>query len=133
MEFKSTDNIAMVYETLKNIDTAITRLQERSMDIHTVNDYLTSPIGMEKLDAACMVLIALGESVKTLDKLTDKELLPTYPSIDWKGVMGVRDVIAHHYFEVDPDAVFDIIKNDLEPLKKAIQFFKDQLFQDKKD
>ena len=133
MEFESTDNIAMVYETLKNIDTAITRLQERSIEIHSVNDYLTSPSGMEKLDAACMVLIALGESVKTLDKLTNKELLKTYPSIDWKGVMGVRDVIAHHYFEVDPDAVFDIIKNDLEPLKNAIQFFKDQLFQDKKD
>jgi uncharacterized protein with HEPN domain len=131
MEFESTDNIAMVYETLKNIDTAITRLQERSLEIHSVNDYLTSPSGMEKLDAACMVLIALGEGVKTLDKLTNKELLKTYPSIDWKGVMGVRDVIAHHYFEVDPDAVFDIIKNDLEPLKNAIQFFKDQLFQSK--
>ena len=131
MEFESTDNIAMVYETLKNIDTAITRLQERSLEIHSVNDYLTSPSGMEKLDAACMVLIALGESVKTLDKLTNKELLKTYPLIDWKGVMGVRDVIAHHYFEVDPDAVFDIIKNDLEPLKNAIQFFKDQLFQSK--
>ena len=131
MEFESTDNIAMVYETLKNIDSAITRLQERSLEIHSVNDYLTSPSGMEKLDAACMVLIALGETVKTLDKLTNKELLKTYPSIDWKGVMGVRDVIAHHYFEVDPDAVFDIIKNDLEPLKNAIQFFKDQLFQSK--
>ena len=82
MEFESTDNIAIVYETLKNIDTAITRLQERSLEIHSVNDYLTSPSGMEKLDAACMVLIALGESVKTLDKLTNKELLKTYPSID---------------------------------------------------
>ena len=132
MEFESTDDIAMVYETLKNIDTAITRLQERSLEIQSVNDYLTSPIGMEKLDAACMVLIALGESVKTLDKLTDKKLLPTYPSIDWKGVMGVRDVIAHHYFEVDPDAVFDIIKNDLNPLKEAINFFKEQLYQDNK-
>ena len=132
MEFESTDDIAMVYETLKNIDTAITRLQERSLEIQSVNDYLTSPTGMEKLDAACMVLIALGESVKTLDKLTDKKLLPTYPSIDWKGVMGVRDVIAHHYFEVDPDAVFDIIKNDLNPLKEAINFFKEQLYQDNK-
>jgi uncharacterized protein with HEPN domain len=122
----------MVYETLKNIDTAITRLQERSLEIQSVNDYLTSPIGMEKLDAACMVLIALGESVKTLDKLTDKKLLPTYPSIDWKGVMGVRDVIAHHYFEVDPDAVFDIIKNDLNPLKEAINYFKEHLYQDNK-
>ena len=42
--------------------------------------------------------------------------------------MGVRDIIAHHYFEVDLDAVFDIIKNDLEPLKKAIVFFKEQMF-----
>ncbi len=132
MVFESTDDIAMVYETLKNIDTAITRLQERSLEIQSVNDYLTSPTGMEKLDAACMVLIALGESVKTLDKLTDKKLLPTYPSIDWKGVMGVRDIIAHHYFEVDPDAVFDIIKNDLNPLKEAINFFKEQLYQDNK-
>ena len=132
MVFESTDDIAMVYETLKNIDTAITRLQERSLEIQSVNDYLTSPTGMEKLDAACMVLIALGESVKTLDKLTDKKLLPTYPSIDWKGVMGVRDIIAHHYFEVDPDAVFDIIKNDLNPLKEAIIFFKEQLYQDNK-
>jgi len=130
MEFESTDTVAMVYETLKNIDIAITRLQERSMEIHSVNDYLMSPTGMEKLDAACMVLIALGESVKTLDKLTGKELLPTYPSIDWKGVMGVRDVIAHHYFEVDPDAVFNIIKNDLEPLKEAILYFKNELFKD---
>ena len=131
MEFESTETVAMVYETLKNIDTAITRLQERSIEIHSVNDYLMSPIGMEKLDAACMVLIALGESVKTLDKLTDKHLLPTYPSIDWNGVMGVRDIIAHHYFEVDPDAVFSIIKNDLSPLKEAIQFFKEELYPDK--
>ena len=89
MELESTDNIEMVYETLKNINTAITRLQERSIDIHSVDDYLMSPTGMEKLDAACMVLIALGESVKTLDKLTEKKLLSTYPSVDWKGVMGI--------------------------------------------
>ena len=44
----------------------------------------------------------------------------------------MRPSIARHYFEVDPDAVFDIIKNDLDPLKKAIEFFKEQLFQDNK-
>ena len=128
MELESTEIAAQVYETLKNINLAISRLQNRSVGITSANDYLTSPTGMEKLDAACMVLIALGESVKTLDKLTEKKLLPTYSSVDWKGVMGVRDVIAHHYFEVDPDAVFDIIKTDLDPLKKAIEFFMEQLF-----
>ncbi|MBO4661272.1 MAG: DUF86 domain-containing protein [Bacteroidaceae bacterium] len=127
MEFESTEQKQMVCETLNNIHLAITRLDNRSMNVHSVDDYLTSPSGMEKLDAACMVLIAIGESVKTLDKLTEKKLLPTYPSIDWKGVMGVRDIIAHHYFEVDPDAVFGIIKNDLTPLKQAIEYFKNQL------
>ena len=88
---------------------------------------------MEKLDAACMVIIALGEAVKTLDKLTDKELLPTYPSVEWKKVMGARDIMAHHYFEVDADAIFSIVKNDLDPLMKAIAFFKEQLFGDNND
>ena len=131
MEFESTEKLQMVYETLKNIETAITRLQERTVQIHTADDFLLSPFGMEKLDAACMVLIALGEAVKTLDKLTNKELLPTYPAVEWKKVMGARDIMAHHYFEVDADEVFSIVKNDLEPLKKAIEFFKQELFGNK--
>ena len=128
MEFESSEKLQMVYETLNNIEIAITRLQERTVQIHTVDDFLLSPFGMEKLDAACMVIIALGEAVKTLDKLTNKELLPTYPSIDWKKVMGARDIMAHHYFEVDADEVFCIVKNDLDPLMKAIKFFKQELF-----
>ena len=128
MEFESTEQMQMVYETLNNISLAITRLEERSLNIHSVDDYLLSPSGMEKLDAACMVIIALGEAVKTLYKLTEKKLLPTYPSLDWKKVMGARDIMAHHYFEVDADEVFSIIKNDLEPLKQAIDYFKKQLF-----
>lgn len=64
MESLSTEQYEMVYETLKNINTAITRLQERTVQVHCVDDFLLSPWGMEKLDAACMVVIAIGESVK---------------------------------------------------------------------
>ena len=117
----------MVLETLDKIDTAINRLQERTMQIHSADDFLSSPVGIEKLDAACMVVIALGEAVKTLDKLSDKKLLPTYPSIEWKKVMGARDIIAHHYFEVDAEEVYSIIKNDLAPLKQAIDYFRQNL------
>lgn len=74
MEYEfSDDTIEMLYETLSNIELAITRLQERTNQVHSADDFRLSPWGMEKLDAACMVLIAIGESVKTLDKLTDKE------------------------------------------------------------
>ena len=59
-----------------------------------------------------------------MDKITNKELLPHYPSIRWKDVMGVRDIIAHHYFEIDAEEIYYIIKNDIDPLKSAIQFLK---------
>lgn len=53
-----------------------------------------------------MKLSAVGESVKNLDKITKREFLSNYPEIPWKNVMGVRDVIVHHYFEVDVEEIF---------------------------
>ena len=67
-----------------------------------------------------MLLIAIGESVKRIDKATNKELLSHYPEIDWKGVMGMRDIIAHHYFDIDAVIVFDVMKNNLSSVKTAI-------------
>ena len=83
--------------------------------------------GMVLLDATCMLLIAIGESLKNLDKTTDGKLLPTYPSIPWKNVKGLRDIIAHHYFDVDAAQILWIIKNEIAPLKEAIRFFIEEL------
>ena len=127
MESISSRNLPLVLHTLSQIELAIDRLQERTKNIRSVDDFLSTPGGMEKLDAACMVLIAIGESIKNLDKVSEGKLLPTYPSIPWKRVMGIRDIMAHHYFEVDADVVFDVISKELEPLKKAILFLKNQI------
>ena len=130
MESISSENLPLIWHTLSQLELAINRLQERTKNILSVDDFLTSPVGMEKLDAACMVLIAIGESIKNLDKVSEGKLLPTYPSIPWKRVMGIRDIMAHHYFEVDADVVYEVVKKKLEPLKQAIAFFKDQLFEE---
>jgi uncharacterized protein with HEPN domain len=127
MESISSENLPIVLHTLNQIELAIDRLQERTQSVRTVDDFLSTPGGMEKLDAACMVLIAIGESIKNLDKVSEGKLLPTYPSIPWKKVMGIRDIMAHHYFEIDADVVFEVINKELEPLKKAILFFKEQI------
>ena len=68
-----------------------------------------------------------GESFKNLDKLTKFDLLPLYLSIEWKEVKGVRDVIAHHYFDIDANEIFSIINNDFDSLKDAVRFFKEVL------
>ena len=127
MESISSENLPIVSHTLDQIELAIERLQERTKNIQTVDDFLSTPGGMEKLDAACMVLIAIGESIKNLDKVSEGKLLPLYPSIPWKKVMGIRDIMAHHYFEVDADVVYEVINKELEPLRNAILFFKEHI------
>ena len=36
-----------------------------------------------------------------------------YPEIDWKGAMGIRDIIAHHYFDLDGEIVYSVVKTKL--------------------
>lgn len=80
-----------------------------------------SPAGLERLESTCMLLIAIGESIKGIDKITEKKLLPQYPEVDWKGAMGIRDIIAHHYFELDAEVVFNVVKNEFPNLLRTIQ------------
>lgn len=99
MESKSSRN-NLALSILEQIEDAIEKLQKRTKDISNVNDFLLSPSGMEKLDAACMLLIAIGESIKGFDKVTNKRIFSKDTTIPWNDVMGVRDIIAHHYFDI---------------------------------
>ena len=58
MESISSENLPLIWHTLSQLELAINRLQERTKNILSDDDFLTSPVGMEKLDAACMVIIA---------------------------------------------------------------------------
>jgi uncharacterized protein with HEPN domain len=110
----------LIRSSLTKIQTALGRILQRSETILTPDDFLTTPSGVERLESICMLLIAIGESVKRIDNATNKALLPQYPEIDWKGVMGMRDIIAHHYFDIDAVIVFDVMKNNLPAVKEAI-------------
>lgn len=123
MESLSSEKKSLALDILYDIQSAIDRLQKRTERIHDVDDFLGSSEGMILLDATCMLLIAIGESLKNLDKVTEGKLLLTYPSIPWKQVKGMRDIISHHYFDVDPAQVLWIVTNEINPLKAAIEHF----------
>ena len=108
-------------DCLQKIRKAINTILERTSVIDNPNDLLTTPGGMLRLDAICMNLIALGEAVKGLDKQTHGELLSRYPEVYWSGVMRMRDKIAHHYFEVDTDVVFQTIQEDIPQMKEVVE------------
>ena len=54
-------------------------IQVRTSHIKDGNDFLLTPDDMFVLDGVCMKLIFIGESVKTIDKLSEGELFPLYP------------------------------------------------------
>ncbi|MBQ6068698.1 MAG: DUF86 domain-containing protein [Bacteroidales bacterium] len=112
-------NKYLVASSLHQIQSLLNTISERTKNVTDVNDFLSSPNGMILLDAVCMNLIALGEAVKNLDKVSDGELLPKYNQIQWGGIMRMRDKIAHHYFEVDAEVVLLTVKEDI-PLVKSI-------------
>ena len=110
----------LLYYSLKRIASTIERIINNSKTIDDSQYYVLSPAGMERLESTCMLLLAIGESIKGIDKMTRKQLLPNYPEVDWKGAMGIRDIIAHHYFDIDESIVFDVVKNKLPGMSETI-------------
>lgn len=110
---ESTYDIPLLQHTLTKVQETLERIIGNSSEIHNYRYYYESPAGMERLESTCMLLIAIGESLKGIDKQTHRTFLIRYPEIDWKGAMGIRDIIAHHYFDLDAEIVFDVVKNYL--------------------
>ncbi len=110
----------LVLEVLGQIRTASQTILDRFESIKTVSDFTDSPAGRVKLDSICMLLIAIGESLKKLDKITDASLLPKYSQIDWKKAKGLRDIISHQYFDVNAEAIFDVCKTKINILSDTI-------------
>ena len=108
-------------EILRQIMWSARTITKRFASIASPQDFVASEEGLEKLDAICMQLITVGESVKNLDKVTGGELLVRYPQIEWKRVMGMRDVLSHHYFDLDAEAVYSVCESHVEELVRAVQ------------
>jgi len=114
-------NKELILAILQQIDESLVIVLTRFAVIKSVNDFLESDNGLEKLDSICMKLIAVGESFKNIDKHTDNQLLLNYPNIDWKGVKGIRDIISHHYFDVDAEEIYEICNTQIQPLQLTLQ------------
>ena len=68
-------------------------------------------------DAVVRNLEIIGEATK---KVPEK-LRAQYPTVEWKKLSGLRDVLAHDYWGIDAEIVWDIAQNKLAELKKEIR------------
>ncbi|MHB1647010.1 MAG: DUF86 domain-containing protein [Candidatus Acididesulfobacter diazotrophicus] len=111
----------LLLETLEQIYKLTKTILFRFEPIKNVADFTDSPAGMEKLDSICMPLIAIGESLKKLDKITEGELFKKYPEIEWKKAIGMRNIISHQYFDIDAEVVFHACDIEIPRLANTIK------------
>ena len=117
----------LVIEILDQIIGAIEIVQERCEFAQCEDDFTYTKEGQEKLDGICMKLIAVGESLKKIDFITDKTLLVKYPQVEWRKIKGIRDFISHHYFDLDAEVIFSICQNNIEDLLLTLKVIKKDL------
>lgn len=129
MESISLQHLRIVEDQLRQIQEAIHNLELWNASLTDVEDLTKSPDGTKTLAADCMLIEAIGEGIKRIDERTHNQLLPARPEIPWKAVKGMRDHIAHGYFDINTDFVWDVIKNDLPALKDAINYLKEHLYE----
>jgi uncharacterized protein with HEPN domain len=110
----------LLKEILNQIKDASDKIIRRIENIKSPDDFYLTDESLDKLDAICMALIAIGESLKKVDKLTEGKLLEKYPAVDWKGLKGIRDIISHQYFDLNEEAVFTTCKKDIPVLKHTL-------------
>jgi len=59
----------------------------------------------------------IGEAASGISQ----DIRDRYPSTPWKDIIGMRNAIIHGYFHVDWDQVWNVVQNDLAPLRKDIE------------
>ena len=111
----------LAIEILNQILQASLTVISRFERISGVSDFTDTPAGIEKMDSVCMQLIVIGEAIKKLDKITDGSLLSNYLDVDWRKAKGMRDILTHHYADIDPNAVFYTCRDKIPVLSKTIR------------
>lgn len=114
-------DMTLIREKLEQIEESLNRIQRRSASIRSPDDFTANDDNLDKLDAIAMMLIAVGESFKKIDFETDGHYLEKYPEIDWHGVIGLRNVLAHDYFDIDSEEIYKICRRDIPQLLNTVQ------------
>jgi len=70
-----------------------------------------------RYDALLRNLEILGEAAKGVSD----DLRERYPVIPWRKIAGMRDIVIHHYFGLDKDAIWDAAKNRVPRLLEELR------------
>jgi len=113
------DKLSMILESIDIIE-------RRTVGISSGFDFMTSFERVTLFDSCVLRLQVIGEEVGKLMRIAESEL-SRHPEIPWQQIYSMRNFISHEYSHVDEDIVFQVIKDDLPPLKVAVKGILDRL------
>lgn len=96
-------------------------IEKMSAGIKSPQDFGPSITGMTVFRACGMSIQYITENfIKIRNKVT-ADFFSSYKQVPWKAVFGMRNVIAHEYTDIDDEAVFNTIHNDMPVLKETAE------------
>lgn len=104
------------------IKTAIEEMElaeQMSEPIIEPDDFGKNLSGMTIFRACSMSIQCITENFIKVRNNTKTGFFNKYNTIPWKEVFGMRNFIAHEYANVDEEAIFATLKNDLPVLKEV--------------
>lgn len=117
----SEQNKLRARQTLESIHETLVQLIEWNKDVNSADDYYASQSGMQLLAANCTLITAIGEGINRINRILPDYLLSEFPEVPWKAIIGMRNHIAHGYFELDAELVFEAIQTDIPALLATIR------------
>ncbi|WP_419548008.1 DUF86 domain-containing protein [Microcystis sp.] len=111
---------SLLFELLLELEEAIRRIERRFTRIQKADDFIADDDGLDRLDGISMMLIAISENIRRLDRLMAESLANRYPEIPWSEIKGIRNILAHDYFDIDPEEIYRICREDLAILKRVL-------------
>ncbi len=118
---------SQLLQVFLEIDEAIRRIERRFSDIQKADDFIDNDDGLDRLDGISMMLIAISENIRKIDKLLGKGVLENYPEINWSQIKGIRNILAHTYFDIDHEEVYKICSIELKQLKDVLSIIRNEI------
>ena len=105
---------------------SIKLIESRFQQVGSPGEFVQSSEGTTLLDAIVMRLQVIGESVRKIQKMVFS-FLHLYSDVEWDKIARFRDLVSHHYDQVDHEIVYDICKVHIPKLKSTLQKIRSEL------
>jgi uncharacterized protein with HEPN domain len=99
------------------------RLEHIQNAINTIEEYVAGKV-FEDIVTDKILRHAVTWNIQVIGEASNKlskEFIVAHPNTNWRGVIGMRHVLVHDYYQIDEEGIWNVIIVDLPPLKAQIE------------